>query len=140
MLSHDQELALKQARELLGYQYLESPEKLRMKLSAAIQNIKQPVNLKPLKDGGVYRFFISLIRLGIPIQKLFPHPFLKIKEYLFSFFKLNQLTVVYGSDFSHYRVSRSSGLLKFKKVFAFQLGASAKSGLSVRDRASILKK
>lgn len=134
LLSNDQAAAINQARELLGYQYMDSPERLRERFIAATNSVTMPVHLSPMKDGLLYMLCIHLIHSGIPVQKLFPNPFRKLIEKILALFGLNRLSVLYGSDFSHYGIAGSAGSLEVRAAFAFQLGASAKPGLSVRDR------
>ena len=136
LLSADRAEAISQARELLGYRYLDTPERLREKYILLASSITMPVHLSPLKNGLLYQICIRLIGLGIPVQKLFPNPLWKLKEYLLKAFKMNRLTVIYGSDFSHYKILGSGNSFKFSKFFAFQAGASVKPGFSFRKLKS----
>jgi hypothetical protein len=133
LLSTDLAVARSQAEDLLGTKYMADPEELKIKLINAITSIEdKPVHLFPLNGGLVYKICAWLIGKGVSLQKFFPTPVPKIVNRILFHFRLNKLTIIIGSDFSHYGILGDDVRLELRKVFAFTIGKGAKPGHAVR--------
>jgi hypothetical protein len=137
LLSDDLILARSQAENLLGMKYMDEPEELKKRIIKAISSVAdKPVHLFPSDNRFLYEVCIWLMGKGIPIQKLFPNPFKKILNKTLSYFRFNRLTIIYGSEFSHFGVTGNDERLQLRKVFAFNLSkSSAMAGRALRDSA-----
>ncbi len=137
LLSDDLILARSQAENLLGMKYMDEPEELRKRITKAIASVAdKPVHLFPSDNRFLYNVCIWLMGKGIPVQKLFPNPLKKILNRTLSYFRLNRLTIISGSDFAHYGVAGDYARLQLREVFAFNLSkSSAMAGRALRDSA-----
>lgn len=138
LLSDDLFRARSRAEDLLGMRYMDNADNLRDRLTKAIESVlNKPVHLFPAGNGRIYRVCIWLIGKHIPVQKLFPNPLSKIIDRLLGWIGFNKLTVVSGSDFSHYGVAGDLARLQIRKVFAFQLGRQVVPGYAAPDATRI---
>jgi hypothetical protein len=132
LLSEDVAVAQQQARDLMGYRYLDSPEGLRERYLEAVARLDRKVYLHPLRNRLANSVATRLISSGVAVDRLFPHPASKLASLLLRPFRRNRLTVVRGSDFAHFGIAGTPRPLEVMELPAAQLGAKPQAGGAVR--------
>ena len=135
LLSADAAISLAQAREFLGYRFLDSADRLAERYRRAVASLRSPIHLHPLGPESS-RLLARAIAAGFPAHRLFPNPARRLRGLLRRTIGKERLCVITGSDFAHYRIAGTSGPLDVRLALSTQLGASAQPGSAVRPRAT----
>lgn len=138
ILSNNIEESSKEASKILGIDFMNDDEFLKNKIISSISQITNtPIHLYPLhpkKNFFLYFFLVKLIRLGAPIQKLFPNPINKVSKNIKSKLKLNSIFVTKISDFSYFKICGEYIEPKILKYKRSEVTGPTTAGMSLRKK------
>ena len=104
LTSEDIKISRSVALHHLGIDFMGSREELKERYLQAVQAIKRPIHLYPVKSTFVYKLLLVLIKNNVPVQKFYPFPIKKIMNKILGQLGFHFILNIKTSEFHNYNI------------------------------------